>query len=140
MKLYFGNWVTTVTTVLLITYVGFIVYSFINRNQVEFWGRRSLFLFAYGLLICCFAATRDGLDKTVQYTIDGSCAPGIFDLVSIPNVVGCIGAAIILISGIIMIFVKNQHFKEILFFTMSSGALLKIITMEIARIVLKMKG
>ena len=140
MKLYFGNWVTTVTTVLLITYVGFIVYSFINRNQVEFWGRRSLFLFAYGLLICCFAATRDGLDKTVQYTIDGSCAPGIFDLVSIPNVVGCIGAAIILISGIIMIFVKSQHMKEILFFTMSSGALLKIITMEIARIILKVKG
>lgn len=140
MKLYFGNWVTTVTTVLLVTYAGFIVYSFINRNQVEFWGRRSLFLFAYGLLICCFAATRDGLDKTVQYTIDGSCAPGIFDLVSIPNIVGCIGAAIILISGIILIFVKSQHFKEILFFTMSSGALLKIITMEIARIVLKTKG
>ena len=140
MKLYFGNWVTTVTTVLLVTYAGFIVYSFMNRNQIEFWGRRSLFLFAYGLLICCFAATRDGLDKTVQHTIDGSCAPGIFDLVSIPNIVGCIGAAIILISGIIMIFVKSQHFKEILFLTMSSGALLKIITMEIARIVLKMKG
>lgn len=140
MKLYFGNWVTTVTTVLLVTYAGFIVYSFMNRNQIEFWGRRSLFLFAYGLLICCFAATRDGLDKTIQYTIDGSCAPGIFDLVSIPNIVGCIGAAIILISGIIMIFVKSEHFKEILFFTMSSGALLKIITMEIARIVLKMKG
>ena len=140
MKLYFGNWVTTVTTVLLVTYAGFIVYSFMNRNQIEFWGRRSLFLFAYGLLICCFAAIRDGLDKTVQHTIDGSCAPGIFDLVSIPNIVGCIGAAIILISGIIMIFVKSQHFKEILFLTMSSGALLKIITMEIARIVLKMKG
>lgn len=140
MKLYFGNWVTTVTTVLLVTYAGFIVYSFMNRNQVEFWGRRSLFLFAYGLLICCLAATRDGLDKTVQYTIDGSCAPGIFDLVSIPNVVGCIGAAIILISGIILIFVKSQHMKEILFFTMSSGALLKIITMEIARIILKVKG
>lgn len=140
MKLYLGNWVTTVTTVLLITYVGFIVYSFINRNQIELWGRRSLFLFAYGLLICCFAATRDGLDKTVQYTIDGSCTPGIFNLVSIPNIVGCIGAAIILLSGILMIFAKSQHIRQILFFTMSSGALLKIITMEIARIVLKMKG
>lgn len=140
MKLYLGNWVTTVTTVLLITYVGFIVYSFHNRNQIEFWGRRSLFIFAYGLLICCFAAARDGLDKTIQYTIDGSCAPGIFHLVSIPNIVGCIGAAIIIISGVIMIFAKSQHIRQILFFTMSSGALLKIITMEIARIMLKMKG
>lgn len=140
MKLYFGNWVSTVTTVLLVTYVGFIVYSFINKNQIEFWGRRSLFVFAYGLLICCFAATRDGLDKTIQYTIDGSCTPGIFHLVSVPNIVGCIGAAIILISGIIMIFAKSQHMRQILFFTMSLGALLKIITMEIARVMLKMKG
>lgn len=140
MKLYFGNWVSTVTTVLLVTYVGFIVYSFINKNQIEFWGRRSLFIFTYGLLICCFAATRDGLDKTIQYTIDGSCTPGIFHLVSVPNIVGCIGAAIILISGIIIIFAKSQHMRQILFFTMSSGALLKIITMEIARIMLKMKG
>lgn len=140
MKLYFENWVTTVTTVLLVTYVGFIVYSFINKNQIEFWGRRSLFVFAYGLLICCFAATRDGLDKTIQYTIDGSCTPGIFHLVSVPNIVGCIGAAIILISGIIMIFAKSQHMRQILFFTMSLGALLKIITMEIARVILKMKG
>lgn len=140
MKLYFENWVTTVTTVLLITYIGFIVYSFVSKNQIEYWGRRSLILFAYGLLICCFAATRDGLDKTIQYTIDESCAPGIFHLVSIPNIVGCIGAAIILISGIAIIFVKNQHLRKILFFIMSSGALLKIITVEIARIIVKVKG
>ncbi len=140
MKLYFENWVTTLTTVLVITYIGFIVYSFVNRNQVEFWGKRSLFLFAYGLLICCFAATRDGLDKTIQYTIDSSGAPGIFQLISVPNIVGCIGAAIILISGIAMIFCKRQYIREVLFFVMSSGAILKIITMEIARIFVKMKG
>ncbi len=52
---------------------------------------------AYGLVICCFAAARDGLDKTIQYTIDGSCNPGIFSLVSVPNIVGCVGAAIIII-------------------------------------------
>ena len=54
---------------------------------------------AYGLVICCFAAARDGLDKTIQYTIDGSCNPGIFSLVSVPNIVGCIGAAIIMIAA-----------------------------------------
>lgn len=140
MKLYFGNWVTTVTMVMVVTYVGFIIYSLINRNQIEFWGRRSLFLFAYGLLICCFAATRDGLDQTIQYAIDGSGAAGIFPLISIPNLVGCIGAAIILIAGIITIFSKSQHMKEILFFTMASGVMLKIITMEIARIVVNVKG
>lgn len=36
----------------------------------------------------------------------------------------------ILISGIAVIFAKRQHIKEILFFAMSSGAMLKMITIE----------
>ena len=85
MKLYFGNMVTTVTTLMIVSLVGFVGYSISNRSNISFWGRRSLFVLAYGLVICCFAAARDGLDKTIQYTIDGSCNPGIFSLVSVPN-------------------------------------------------------
>ena len=77
MKLYFGNIVTTVTTLMIVSLVGFVGYSISNRSNINFWGRRSLFILAYGLVICCFAAARDGLDKTIQYTIDGSCNPGI---------------------------------------------------------------
>ena len=83
MKLYFGNMVTTVTTLMILSLVGFVGYSISNRGDINFWGRRSLFVLAYGLIICCFAAARDGLDKTIQYTIDGSCNPGIFSLVSV---------------------------------------------------------
>ena len=72
MKLYFGNTVTTVTTIMLFILVGFIGESIANRTNINYWGRRSLFLLAYGLVICCFAAARDGLDKTIQNTIDGS--------------------------------------------------------------------
>lgn len=70
---------------------------------------------AYGLVICCFAAARDGLDKTIQYTIDGSCNPGIFSLVSVPNIVGCVGAAIIIIAAIATPIAKSQHMREIWF-------------------------
>ena len=98
MKLYFGNMVTTVTTLMLVLLVGFVGYSISNRSNISFWGRRSLFVLAYGLVICCFAAARDGLDKTIQYTIDGSCNPGIFSLVSVPNIIGCVGAAIIILA------------------------------------------
>ena len=97
MKLYFENMVTTVTTLMIVSLVWFVGYSISNRSNINFWGRRSLFVLAYGLVICCFAAARDGLDKTIQYTIDGSCNPGIFSLVSVPNIVGCVGAAIIMI-------------------------------------------
>ena len=135
MKLYFGNTVTTVTTIMLFILVGFIGESIANRTNINYWGRRSLFLLAYGLVICCFAAARDGLDKTIQNTIDGSCAPGMFSLISIPNLIGCIGAAIIIIAAIATPIAKSQHMKQIWFYVMSGGVMLKIVVMEIARII-----
>ena len=93
MKLYFGNTVTAVTTIMILALLGFIGESIAKRTTSITGGRRSLFLLVYGLVICCFAAARDGLDKTIQNTIDGSCAPGVFPLISIPNLIGCVGAA-----------------------------------------------
>lgn len=136
MKLYFGNMVTTVTTIMVLTLVGFIGYSIWNHNAISFWGRRNLFLLIYGLVICCFAATRDGLDKTIQAAIDGSCTPGIFPLVSVPNIVGCIGASMIIIAAIATPIARSQHMREIGFYFMSGGILLKIIVMEISRIMI----
>ena len=65
MKLYFGNMVTTVTTLMILSLVGFVVYSISSRSNINYWGRRSLFVLVYGLVICCFAAARDGLDKAL---------------------------------------------------------------------------
>lgn len=135
MKLYFGNTVTTVTTIMLLILVGFIGESIVNRSIINYWGRRSLFLLVYGLTICCFAAARDGLDKTIQNTIDGSCAPGVFSLISIPNLIGCIGAAIIIIAAIATPIAKSQHMRQIWFYVMSGGVMLKIVVMEISRII-----
>lgn len=134
MKLYFGNMVTTVTTLMILSLLGFIGYSVYHRDQVNFWGRRSLLVLAYGLVICCFAAARDGLDKTIQFTIDGSCEPGIFSLVSVPNIAGCVGAAIIIVAAIATPIAKSQRVREIWFYMMSAGALLKVAVMEVARI------
>ena len=136
MKLYFGNVVTTVTTFMILSLSGFIGYSISDRGSINFCGRRSLVVLIYGLVVCCFAATRDGLDKTIQYTIDGSCNPGIFSLVSVPNIMGCIGAAIIMLAAIATLLTKSQHMREIWFYVMSGGVMLKIVVMEAARIML----
>ena len=136
MKLYFGNTTTTVTTVMILALLGYIGYSFVNRSSIQYWGRRSLLLLVFGLVICCFAAARDGLDKTIQCAIDGSCAPGIFPLVSVPTIIGCIGALLIIIAAIATPIVKTQKMREVWFYVMSGGAVLKIVTMEIARIIL----
>lgn len=137
MKLYFCNTVTIVTTIMILVLLGFIGESIANRTNINYWGRRSLFLLAYGLVICCFAATRDGLDKTIQNTIDGSCAPGMFSLVSIPNLIGCIGAAIIIIAAIATPIAKSQYMRQTWFYVMSGGVMLKILVMEVARIIIR---
>ena len=134
MKLYFGNGITLVTTVMIIILLGFIGHSICNRNIITFWGRRILLLFVLGLVICCLAATRDGLDQTIQYAIDGSCAPGLFSLISIPTIIGCIGAAMIIVAFIATPITKSQHMRQIWFYIMSSGILLKVIVIELARI------
>lgn len=134
MKLYFGNTVTAVTTIMILILLGFIGGSIENRTNINYWGRRSLFLLVYGLVICCFAAERDGLDKTIQNMIDGSCAPGLFPLISIPNLIGCVGAAIIIIAAIATPIAKSQHMRQIWFYVMSGGITMKILVMEIARI------
>lgn len=135
MKLYFGNATTTATTIMILCLLGFMGYTVVHRENVTYWGRRSLLLLVFGLVICCFAAARDGLDKTIQNAVDGSCAPGVFPLVSFPNLIGCIGAAVIVIAAIATPIAKSQQAKEVWFYVMSGGALLKIAVMEIARIV-----
>ena len=137
MKLYFGNAITTATTVMVLALLGFISWSVVNRSSIQYWGRRSIVLLVFGLVICCFAAARDGLDKTIQNAIDGSCAPGLFPLVSIPTIVGCVGALLIIIAAIATPIAKTQKVREAWFYVMSSGAVLKIATMEIARIILR---
>ena len=137
MKIYFGNTMTTVTTIMILALMGFVGYSVINRANIQYWGRRSMFLLVYGLVVCCFAAARDGLDKTIQCAIDGSCAPGIFPLVSVPTIVGCVGAFMILVAAIATPIAKSRHAREAWFYLMSGGVTLKIVTMEIARILVQ---
>ena len=136
MKLYFGNAITTVTTLMIFALLGFIGYSVFDRANIEYWGRRSAILLVFGLVVCCFAAARDGLDKTIQNAIDGSCTPGLFPLVSVPTIVGCVGALLIIVAAIATPIAKTQRMREAWFYVMSSGAVLKIATMEIVRIIL----
>ena len=136
MKLYFGNAITTATTLMLLALLGFIGWSVLNRTSIQYWGRRSTVLLVFGLVVCCFAVARDGLDKTIQHAIDGSCAPGLFPLVSVPTIVGCVGALLIIVAAIATPITKTQKMREVWFYVMSSGAVLKIVTMEIARIIL----
>lgn len=133
LKLYFGNLVNTVTTLLLVVLLGFIGVSICHRATITGWGRRTLLALVLGLVICCFAAARDGLDKTIQNAIDGSCAPGLFSLISIPTLAGCVGAFLILLAAVATLFTHSQHMREAWFYVLSVGVLLKVVTVEVCR-------
>lgn len=124
---------------MLIILIGFIGLSVFKSEDIQYWGRRSAILLVYGLVICCFAAARDGLDKTIQCAIDGSCQPGIFKLISIPTIIGCIGALLIIIAVIATPIAKTQAVRRIWFYIMSGGVMLKVLTMEISRIISALK-
>lgn len=139
MKLYFRDGVTIAATIMLLLLAGYIIFCIATRKSTEHWGLRSLILLIFGLVVCCFAATRDGLDKTIQNAIDGSCAPGLFQLISIPNIVGCIGALAVIVGIIATPIARSQAAREVWFYVMSSGITLKIVTVEIARIITSLR-
>lgn len=124
---------------MLLLLAGYIFFCIATRKSTEHWGLRSLILLIFGLVVCCFAATRDGLDKTIQNAIDGSCAPGLFQLISIPNIVGCIGALAVIVGIIATPIARSQAAREVWFYVMSSGITLKIVTVEIARIITSLR-
>lgn len=139
MKLYFRDGVTIATTIMLLMLAGYIFFCIATRKSTGHWGLRSLILLIFGLVVCCFAATRDGLDKTIQNAIDGSCAPGLFQLISIPNIVGCIGALAVIVGIIATPIARSQAAREVWFYVMSGGITLKIVTVEIARIITSLR-
>lgn len=137
MKLYFGNAVSTAATLMILILLAFIDITAATRESVAYWGRRSLIVLILGLVICCFAAARDGLDKTIQHAIDGSCAPGIFPLLSIPTVIGCAGALLIVVAAVATPIAKSQQTREVWFYLMSGGVVLKTATVELARLLMR---
>lgn len=51
MKLYFGNAVTSATTLMILALLGFIVYSVFNRANIEYWGCISVIVLVFGLVV-----------------------------------------------------------------------------------------
>ena len=133
MKMYFGDFVTTMTTVLLVVAILFVGYSGVKQDNIKNWGRRVALIASIGLLICCFAATRDGYHYSVQASFDSSISAGLFTIDSIQSTLCCIGGAVITFASFSSIFVKNQKYRKIMFFLLGGTMIIKTIIIEISR-------
>ena len=135
MGLFFGNGIRIASTILICIAWIYIIYSAVNQSKTQKWGRKTAFLALFGLLICCFAATRDGYDKSVQASFDSTVQAGLFTISSIQSTLACIGGAIIAFSSISSIFVKNHKYRKVMFFLLSGAIVFKTLLIEISRVV-----
>lgn len=135
MNLYFGSFVSIVSTLLVIGVFVYIGITIAKRNEVQSWGKRITILAIWGLLVCIFVATRDGYYLSVQAAMDTAVFPGVFTLSSIQSTLCCIGGAVIGYCALSSIFIRKQRYWKAMFYILSAAILFKTLVIEISRAV-----
>ncbi|MFT9078294.1 hypothetical protein [Ethanoligenens sp.] len=133
MNMYFGNFVTAVSTLMVCALIAYIIYTAVKQKKIEHWGRRIALLAFFGLVTCCFVAVRDGYVLSVNASIDSAVKAGLFKIDSLQSTLCCIGGAIIAFSSISSIFVKNPKYRKAMFFVLSAAIIFKTLVVEISR-------
>lgn len=136
MNLYFGSYLSIISTILVIGVIVYIGITTTKRNMVQSWGKRIAILAIWGLLVCIFAATRDGYHLSVQAAMEPAVLPGVFTLSSIQSTLCCIGGAVIAFCSISSIFIRKQRYWKAMFYILSATILFKTLVIEISRAVL----
>lgn len=135
-KLFWGNYQTLKTTLLVITYLIIFITTIIKKDYIHNWGVLTLISFIFGLYICTAAATRDGFHLSVQNVIDGSTSAGLFTISSPTAILGYILAGIIVICCVLSIFLHKGDMRYKLYIIMSFSVISKILIVEISRTII----
>lgn len=133
-SLFFGDLWEILSTVTLLFVLGYIVLSIIKQKEIAKWGRKILFLALIGLFLCIFVAMRDEYVVSAQGMIDGTGTVGLFAIDSWQSNFACLGGAVIALSSLSSVFVRNQKYRKIMFFILSGTILLKALLVELSRI------
>lgn len=134
MNLYFGNFAAIISTIMLAAAIAYIIFTAITNKRYSHWGRKIALLALFGLVLCCFAATRDGYHLSVQASFDETVEAGLFTIDSLQSTLCCIGGGIIAFSSLSPIFVKNQKYRKVMFFLLGAVIILKAIVIELSRL------
>ena len=130
LTLFFEDATTTISTVLLVAVLAFIAYHLLKQKEIERWGRRSLILVISGLILCSFVCMRDGYVDSLQG------GTGLFSLDSAQIFLAYAAAAVIAVSAISSIFVRNQKYRKVMFFILSVSIIFKVVLIEVSRVLM----
>lgn len=128
--LFFGNLWSTLSTVLLIAVLIYIILTAAKHRKIKAWGRKTLILAITGLLLCIFVVLRDDYAEALQG------GTGLFSLESLQINLAYLGGAVIGFSTLSSVFIRNQKYRKIMFFILSGALIFKVGLIEISRIVM----
>lgn len=132
LKLYFGNIIAVISTLLLVTNLGYMFWGCINHTSIQKWGLIILVLIILNGIFWYFANVRDLYSNSIVNAIDGSKEMGLFSAKSIQSIIYWCASIIIWLAGIIAIF--KPEYRQSIFYFITVVALLQIVFIEFSRI------
>ena len=132
VKLYVGNTVTIISTLLLGLNIGYMLWGYLSRATIQKWGMMILlFILLHGAL-WYFANVRDLYSNSIICATDGSVESVIFSFRSIQSIFFWASSFIICFLGIISIF--KQEYRQNIFFIIAVVSIVQIAFIEGSRI------
>lgn len=132
VKLYFGNCVAMISTLLLGVNIGYILWGYLRRAAIQKWGMMILlFILLHGAL-WYFANVRDLYSNSIIYATDGSVGMGLFSVHSIQSIVFWVASVIIWVLGIVSIF--KPEYRQNIFYMIAVVSIVQITFIEGSRI------
>jgi hypothetical protein len=126
-NLFFGDLMSSITSVFVICQVIFIISCIVNRGRIDKWGRLILAFIIIGTAISGLSATRDAyMMENAQFSVE-----------SIQSIICSIAGAAIFLMGFVSILVKNQKFRKSVFFLVSLLFTIQVLVIEASRIIMK---
>ena len=132
LKLYFGNCIAIISTLLLGANIGYMLWGYLSRATIQKWGMIILFfILIHGALWYC-ANVRDLYSNSIINATDGSVEMGLFSVSSIQSIVFWVASVIIWLLGIISIF--KPQYRQNIFYIIVVISIIQIAFIESSRI------
>jgi len=127
---FFDDLWSILSTVFLLVALTYIILTTVKHKKIETWGRKTFILAITGLLLCIFAVMRD------DYAVALQGGAGLFSLESLQINLAYFGGAVIGLSALSSIFIRNQKYRKAMFFVLAGAILFKVCLIEISRIMM----
>jgi hypothetical protein len=130
LNLFFGSLFSTLTTLIVVGMIVYIIIAGKKNREIKKWGWLTLIFIIVGTGISGLSAVRDA------YMMDNA----LFAPNGLQSTICSICGGLIFLTGIVSLFVRAQRFRKVGFFIASGLFLVQVITIEASRITMLIGG